>query len=82
MAIAGVLVLVLLALIALAVTLLLVASGWNAVHGELLRGFRIDPPRPRDLALSLLGIIAPVLLTAAFTGYLALWLIGMIASGG
>ena len=67
-----------LALLAIAFTALLLASGWNAVREELWPGFRMDPPRPRSLALTLLGVVLPVLLIAALTTYLAIWLLGLI----
>ena len=67
-----------LALTGIIVTAILLVSGWNALGEELLPGFRIDPPRARSLALTLLGVVLPILLLAAFTTYFAIWLLRMM----
>ncbi len=67
-----------LALAGIIVTAILLVSGWNALSEELLPGFRIDPPRARSLALTLLGVVLPNLLLAAFTTYFAIWLLRMM----
>ena len=76
--IAGAIVLVVLALIALLFTVVLVLSAWAAVRDELLSGFRTRSPGPATLALAMLGFVGPASLTALFTGYLALRLIGLL----
>ena len=72
----------LLALTAIAFTAILLVSGWNALREEIMPNFRVAPPRPRTLGLALLGVVLPVVLTAAFTAYLAIWLIGMFIALG
>ena len=67
-----------LALIALIFTALLLVSGLNGVREELLPQFRIDPPGPRGLSLALIGMLLPVTLIVLFTGYLAVWIIGLL----
>ncbi len=76
--IAGALIMVVLALIALSFAILLLVSAWNGVRGELIPHFRITPPGPRGLALALVGMLLPVLLIVLFSGYLAVWLIGLL----
>ena len=71
-----------LALVSITFTALLLVSGWNALREELVPGFRSNPPRLRAVALTLLGVALPVLLTAALTGYFAIWLFGIVAAGG
>ena len=67
-----------LALAGIIVTAILLVSGWHALGEELLPGFRIDPPRMRALALTLLGVVLPILLLAAFTTYFAIRLLRMM----
>ena len=67
-----------LALLAILFAAILLISGWHALRGELLPGFRIDPPRPRSVGLAVLGVLLPILLIAAFTAYLAAWLLGTL----
>ncbi len=67
-----------LALAGIIVTAILLVSGWNALGEELLPGFRIDPPRACSLALTLLGVVLPILLLAAFTTYFAISLLRMM----
>jgi hypothetical protein len=74
----GAVILAVLALIALCFTALLLVSGWNGVRDELVRGFRIDPPGLRGLGLAAIGMLLPVASIAILTGYLAVWLIGLI----
>lgn len=69
---------VVLALVALAFAVLLLISGWNGMREELLPSFRIDPPGPRTLSITLIGIVLPVILIALFCGYLALRLIELL----
>ncbi len=76
--IAGAIVVAALALVALVFTALLLVSSWNAIHEELLPNFRIDPPGPRALGMTLVGMILPVMLIALFTGYLAVSIIGLV----
>ena len=67
-----------LALVGIAFTALLLASGWNTLRDEVVPGFRSNPPRARSLALTFLGVVLPILLIAAFTAYFAIWLLGML----
>jgi hypothetical protein len=76
--IAGAIIMGLLALIALVFTALLLVSAWYGVREELVPGFRITPPGPGSLGLALVGMILPALLTALFTGYLSVWIIGRL----
>ena len=76
--IAGALVVIVLALVAIIFTALLLVSSWNALREELLPSFRIDPPGLRTIAMALIAIVLPVILTALFTGYLAIWVLGML----
>jgi hypothetical protein len=76
--IAGALVVVALALVAIIFTALLLASSWNALREELLPSFRIDPPGLRAICVTLFGMVLPVILTALFTGYLAIWVLRML----
>jgi hypothetical protein len=76
--IAGVLVVVALALVAIIFTALLLVSSWNGIREELLPTFRIDPPGLRAIGMALIGMVLPVILTALFTGYLAIWVLGLI----
>ena len=71
-----------LALVGIAFTALLLVSGWNALREEVMPGFRSNPPRARSLALTLLGVVLPILLIAAFTAYFAIWLLGMMLDAG
>ena len=72
----------LLALAAIVFTAILLVSGWNALREEIFPNFRVSPPRPPTVALTLLGVVLPVVLIAAFTAYLAIWLIGMFIALG
>lgn len=75
----GVIGLAVLIIIALAVAALTAWSGWRAVQDELVRrNFRSQPPRPSDLALTVLGVVWPVLATSFFLIALAVWLVGVI----
>ena len=76
--IAGALVVVALALVAIIFTALLLVSSWNALREELLPNFRIDPPGLRAIGVALIAMVLPVILTALFTGYLAIWVLGML----
>jgi hypothetical protein len=63
------------ALAALAVAGLMLWSGWLAFKEELLPGFKVSPPSPGSIALTLLGVALPIVVTAIFTLYLAIWLV-------
>ena len=76
--IAGALVVAGLALVAIIFTALLLVSSWNALREELLPNFRIDRPGVRAIGIALAGLVLPVILTALFTGYLAIWVLGML----
>jgi hypothetical protein len=76
--IAGAVVVVALALVAIIFTALLLASSWNALREELLPSFRIDPPGLRAIGVALVGLVLPVILLTLFTGYLAIWVLRML----
>ncbi len=75
--IGGILAALAIALLAMTFTALLLVSAWNAFRDELTPGFRIARPGARSLLLTLLGLLLPLALIAAFTTYLAIWLLGM-----
>jgi hypothetical protein len=50
-------------------------SGWHAYRGEMKPGFKVSPPGPRSISLSLIGVAIPILLIAVFTIYLAIMLV-------
>jgi hypothetical protein len=75
--IAGTIILLLLALIALIFTVLLLVSAWKGVREELIPTFRTTPPQARGIGLTLVAMILPALLIALLTGYLAFWLVGL-----
>jgi hypothetical protein len=77
MIILGFLAALILAAIALGASGLMLWSGWLAYRGELQPGFRADPPGPRSITLTLLGVAIPVVLIAIFTLYLAIALVQM-----
>jgi hypothetical protein len=76
--IAGAVVVVALALVAIIFTALLLASSWNALREELLPSFRIDPPGLRAIGMALVGLVLPVILLTLFTGHLAIWVLRML----
>lgn len=71
MAVIGFLGLMVLAAAALFIGCVTAWGGWRALRGELLPGFRTVPPRPRTVALTIVGVLIPVLAIVAFTVYLA-----------
>lgn len=75
MVVVGVLGVAVLAMIALAVAGVTLWSGWRAAQDELLPGFKTRPPGARSLSLTLLGVVLPVLVIAAFTLYLTIALL-------
>jgi hypothetical protein len=77
MAVLGLIMALLLALLSLAATGLMLWSGWLAYRNELHPGFKTRPPGPRSISLTLLGFAFPVLLIGAFTLYLAFALVRM-----
>ena len=68
------------ALLAVAVAAVTLWSGWRALRGELLPGFRTVPPRPRAIVLTALGVVLPLLAVGAFALYLAVVLLQLGAA--
>jgi hypothetical protein len=71
----GVLLVWVFAIVALGVTGLMLWSGWLAFKDELLPGFKVSRPGPGGIALTLIGVALPIVITAIFTLYLAIWLV-------
>jgi len=71
----GVLLVLGLAVVALGAAGLMLWSGWLALRDELLPGFKVSRPGPGSIALTLIGVIAPILIIGAFIVYLAIWLV-------
>lgn len=67
MAFIGIIGVIVLAVVVLSVALLTLWSGWRAYRDELRPGFRSNPPGVRSIALTLVGVVVPVLVIAAFT---------------
>jgi hypothetical protein len=61
--------------LAVAVAIITLWSGWRTFRDELLPGFRPVPPSPRSIALTVVGVVLPLLVIAVFTIYLAVTLL-------
>ena len=70
-----------LSLLAIAFTASLFVSAWNALREEVAPGFRMDPPGPRSLVLTLCGVVLPILLLAALSTFLAISLLRILDFG-
>ena len=75
MAIIGVILVLGFAVVAVAVAGLMLWSGWLALKDEVLPGFKTVRPGPGAIALTVIGVILPIVLIAAFTLYLGIWLV-------
>ena len=75
MTIIGVVLVLGLAVMALGGAGLMLWSGWLALRDELLPGFKMVRPGPGSIALTLIGVVAPILIIGAFILYLAAWLV-------
>jgi heme/copper-type cytochrome/quinol oxidase subunit 2 len=73
----GIVGVVVLAVVVLAVAIVTLWSGWRAYRDELQPGFRSNPPGPRSIVLTVLGVVLPVLVIAAFTILTTLALFGL-----
>lgn len=71
----GFLATLILAAISVAAAVVVLWSGWHAYRGELKAGFKVSPPGPRSISLSLIGVAIPIVLIAMFTIYLAVMLL-------
>lgn len=61
--------------LAVAVAVITLWSGWRAFQDELIPGFRTVPPRPHAIVLTFIGVVLPLLAIAVFTLYLAVTLL-------
>ncbi|HEX6289223.1 MAG TPA: hypothetical protein VFZ66_08535 [Herpetosiphonaceae bacterium] len=75
MTIIGVVLVLGLAVVAAGAAGLMLWSGWLALKDEVLPGFRMVRPNPGSLVLTALGVVLPILMIAAFTLYLAIWML-------
>ncbi len=59
-------------------------SGWRALDEEIRPNFKTSPPGPRSIVLTFIGVVLPLLMIAAFTLYLAVWVLraGVAALSG
>jgi hypothetical protein len=75
MTIIGVLLVLGLAVGAIGAAGLMLWSGWLALRDEVLPGFKSVRPGPGSIALTLIGVVGPIIVIAVFILYLAIWMV-------
>ena len=80
MIVVGIFVLAVFVVIALGLAGLMVWSAAHAFRDELQPSFKMSPPGPGSITLTLLGVVAPVALIVAFALALALQLVRLATS--
>jgi|GEM_PF-5150202 len=66
-----------LAAVSLGVAGITLWSGWRAVQDELVPSFKVAPPNPGSVVLTLVSVVLPLLMIGGFTVYLAYWLLNL-----
>jgi hypothetical protein len=64
-----------LAVVAIGAAGVMLWTGWLALRDEVLPGFKMVRPGPGSIALTLIGVVVPILMIGTFSLYLAIWLV-------